>query len=436
MKTILIISPHFPPSNLAAVHRSRLFAHHLPSFGWQPIILTVDEKYYEEALDYNLEKLLPPGLRIEKVKAFNVTKPRLIGDIGLRGFFHLYKKAKQLILTEKMDFLYIPIPSFYCALLGRWLHSSTKIKYGIDYIDPWVHTFPGSNKIFSRHWFSTSIARLLEPIAVKKAVLITGVAAGYYEGVLQRNPHLMQQAVIGAMPYGGEKTDHEKLNGLNIGTWLYKKEPGKIKMVYAGAMLPKAYAPLEAIFKSIHQNPANFKNVEFIFIGTGRRANDPASYNIKQLAQQYGLWQTTVFEYPQRIPYLDVLAHLNIADGIFILGSTEPHYTPSKVYQGVLSGKPLLAVLHSASTAREVLEKSGAGIVLAFDGKEGLAKIATSFDKVFEEYSIYMQGYSADNINMKIFDQYSAYNLTGILAGLLNQVFNNTVAGQRYEQRL
>ncbi|MBC7689412.1 MAG: glycosyltransferase, partial [Aquabacterium sp.] len=65
MKKILIISPHFPPSNLAAVHRSRLFAHHLPSFGWQPIILTVDEKYYEEALDYNLEKLLPPGLRIE-----------------------------------------------------------------------------------------------------------------------------------------------------------------------------------------------------------------------------------------------------------------------------------------------------------------------------------------------------------------------------------
>ncbi|MBC7510233.1 MAG: hypothetical protein H7320_16035, partial [Ferruginibacter sp.] len=137
-----------------------------------------------------------------------------------------------------------------------------------------------------------------------------------------------------------------------------------------------------------------------------------------------------------RIPYLNVLAHLNIADGIFILGSTEPHYTPSKVYQGVLSGKPLLAELHSASTAREVLEKAGAGIVLAFDGEKGLAKITTSFDKIFEEYRIYMQGYSADIIDMKIFDQYSAYNLTGILADLLNQVFNNTVAGQRYEQRL
>ena len=29
LRKILIISPHFPPSNLAAVHRSRLFAQHL-----------------------------------------------------------------------------------------------------------------------------------------------------------------------------------------------------------------------------------------------------------------------------------------------------------------------------------------------------------------------------------------------------------------------
>ena len=97
MKKILIIYPHFPPCNLAGVHRSRLFAQHLPAFGWQPIILTVDEKYYEEKLDYNLEKLLPVDLRIEKVKAFKLTKPRVIGDIGLRAFFQFYKRAKQLI---------------------------------------------------------------------------------------------------------------------------------------------------------------------------------------------------------------------------------------------------------------------------------------------------------------------------------------------------
>ena len=56
MKKILIIYPHFPPSNLAGVHRPRLFANHLKSFGWEPVILTVHEKYYEEELDWNLHK--------------------------------------------------------------------------------------------------------------------------------------------------------------------------------------------------------------------------------------------------------------------------------------------------------------------------------------------------------------------------------------------
>src|SRR5688572_20660401 len=112
---------------------------HLPKFGWTPIILTINEKYYEEELDHNLEKLLPIDLRIERVNALPLTKPRIIGDSGLRGFLQLYHRAKQIILKDQIDFLYIPIPSFYIALLGRWLHKSTGVRYGIDYIDPWVH---------------------------------------------------------------------------------------------------------------------------------------------------------------------------------------------------------------------------------------------------------------------------------------------------------
>jgi len=65
---ILIIFPHFPSSNLAGVHRPRLFAQHLPEFGWEPVILIVDKKYYEEAPDWNLVKLFPKDLRINKVK--------------------------------------------------------------------------------------------------------------------------------------------------------------------------------------------------------------------------------------------------------------------------------------------------------------------------------------------------------------------------------
>ena len=420
MKKILILYPHFPPSNLAGVHRPRLFAQHLPSFGWEPVILTVDETFYEEKLDRNLEKLLPDNLRVEKVKAFHRKGP--IGDIGLRAFLQLYKKAKQLIQNEQFYFLYIPIPSFYCALLGRWLSSSTGIKYGIDYIDPWVHHFPGSEKKFSRHWFSTKLARMLEPIAVKNASLITGVAEGYYRPVLERNPHL-KKIVNGAMPYGGEPKDHEAVKGLQIKPYLFQKKADKIQLVYAGAMLPKAYSPLEEVFKTIAAQKHNYNDVEFHFIGSGKSPNDLKGYNIKPLAEKYGLWQSIVFEYPARIPYLDVLVHLDVADAVFILGSTEPHYTPSKLYQGVLAGKPILAILHAASTAVPVLEQSNAGLVLSFNGEEDLEKVAIQLTSLFGQFKDFIKQFDKKQVKQEVFSKYSAYAVTSQLAILLDTAY-------------
>lgn len=421
LRRILIITPHYPPSNLAAVHRSRLFAQHLPSFGWEPIILTVHERFYEEALDHDLERLLPDGQWIVKTNAFPVTKPRVIGDIGLRGFFQLYQAARKLIREERVDLVYIPIPSFYGALLGRWLHASTGIRYGIDYIDPWVQFFPGSEQKWSRHWWSTVLSRILEPIAVKRASFITGVAEGYYKGVIERNPELSARCLSAAMPYGGEAADHKAVAGLGRKPYLFQRN-GKLQFVYAGAMLPKAYGPLDAIFSAIAEHKDAFTDVEFHFIGSGKSPNDPEGYNVRPYAERYGLWGTVIHEYPARIPYLDVLVHLEAADSVFILGSTEAHYTPSKTYQGVLSGKPILAVLHEESTAVKVLRETHAGIVLDFPGEAGVAGISRQFSDVFRSFQAFRADFDPKNVDMRAFDQYSARQVTLTLADLLDRL--------------
>ena len=444
MKTILLITPHYPPSNLAAVHRSRLFAQHLPAFGWNPIILTVHEDFYEEALDWKLHKLLPKDQRIEKISAFKVTKPRLIGDIGLRGYFQLRRRALELIRSEKIDFVYIPIPSFYMALLGPYLFKKTGVPYGFDYIDPWVHVFPGSDKIFSRHWFTTQLAKFLEPIAVKHAALITGVSEGYYKPVLDRNPHLKTQALTAAMPYGGEESDHDFIR--NKGNEASSTSPAfgrqaqlhsTLNFVYAGAMLPKAYKPLEEIFKALQElqppqplHPPSLRlasstlqplqplqPLQLHFIGT--------LGTIKPFAEKYKLWGSAVLEHPDRIPYLDVLSKLDASDAVFILGSTEPHYTPSKVYQAVLSGKPILAVLHEASTAVRVLRESRAGIVVTLKGEEDLDTLSARFMEGLKEFMLFKQSFDPGNINRAAFEQYSAKAVTAQLVEKLDEIVSS-----------
>ncbi len=418
MKKILIIYPHFPPSNLAGVHRPRLLAQHLPTFGWEPVVLTVDEKFYEEIPDHNLVKLLPAGLRIEKVKAYPLTKPRLAGDIGLRAFFQLYKKARLLVRQEHFDFILIPVPSFYTALLGRLLHAFTGIPYGIDYIDPWVHRFPGSDKLFNRHWLSSKLARWLEPVAVKKADLITGVAEGYYLPVLERNPHLKQSAVSGSMPYGGEIKDHQLVTTLALAPYLFQKSD-LFQLVYAGAMLPKAYTLLEAVFRNISLHRESYLDTVFHFIGTGIPSQESVT---RKLAEKYGLWKTVVVEH-ERIPYLDVLVHLKEASAVFVLGSTEKHYSPSKIYQAVLSEKPVLALLHQESPARSIIENSNAGQVFAIN-ENTVDNLKDQFTNQYLAFREFAKRFSPLDVNRSVFAGYSAENVTRQFTQLLDKVFS------------
>lgn len=419
-KKIIIVSPHFPPSNLVGVHRARFLSKYLPDFDWEPIIVCVHEKYHEEKLDYDLLKLMRADARVEKVKAIGTKPFRLIGDIGLRGFFPMYFRILRLCRKEKIDMLYITIPSFWAALLGRLVHAANGIKYGIDYQDPWVHVFPGSDKKYSRHWWSTKLARLLEPFAVKNASFITGINLAYMQGTIDRNPHLLNQCKFAEMPIGIDPDDFEKVKQIQKPAYLFHANQ-KYKLVYAGAILPKAFTVLEAFLEAIADHKTVFENIEIYFIGTGKTVNDPEGYRVKEIAQKHGVWENIVFEYPQRIPYLDVLLHLNASNGVLIIGSTETHYSPSKVFQALLSKKPILAILHHQSDVISVINENQSGIVIGFTSEEDLSTIKNELEPAFLDFIRLINNFNIDN-NLKNKNILTAYQITAVLAELLTKV--------------
>lgn len=422
VKRVLIVAPHFPPSNLAGVHRSRLLSLHLEEFGWEPIIVTVHHRYYEEKLDWELEKLVPKALRVERVAAVPVRPIRLVGDIGIRGYVPLLRRIVKLTRRECVDFLYITIPSNYAALLGRPAKFLSGIPYGIDYIDPWVTPREQGKRVWQKSEVSRWLAHLLEPVAVKRASLITGVAGKYYEGVFERNKKLKGQILTAAMPYGASERDHAMARALNKSPYLFDDKYSGVRLMYAGAMLPRAYGPLECVLGAISEAPKLIEALRINFIGTGSRPNDPNSFNIKPVAQKYEVWKRCIYEHPARIPYIDVLTHLDATDGVFILGSTEPHYTPSKVFQAVLSGKPVFAVLHRESSAVEVIRKSGSGIVLTFDGAGDVGRIRQTFADAIGEFMGFVKEFDKNNVDMEFFAQFSARNMAKTLAGAFDRV--------------
>lgn len=360
MRKILILYPHWPPSNLAGVHRPRLIANFLSDFNWQPVIVTVDESYYEETPDKDLCKTVKPNIEVYRVRAlgiFKIKNKRIIGDIGLRGMFSMYRKAKEIISTQTIHFIWIPVPSFYTALLGRILNYKTGIPYGIDYIDPWVSRLADYHRrITSKAWWSQFIARILEPIAVKKASLISGVSELYYLPVIKRNfKHRLVHHI--GMPYGFDPQDHNIIIPNLRPPW--QAYSGQKPWVYAGAFLPQSHLFLQLFFRAIKQLRELNEwddQVHIYFLGTGKYPGK----QILEYAEMEGI-ADCVTEINSRFPYLHVLNFLSLASRVLVIGSTEKHYTASKIFQSLLSKKPVMSIFHESSAAIPILEECSAG---------------------------------------------------------------------------
>jgi hypothetical protein len=243
----------------------------------------------------------------------------------------------------------------------------------------------------------------------------------YYEAVLQRNPSLRDTCVTAAMPMGHSEADYRMLYTAPRETFVFRKDDGLFHMIYAGAMLPKAHAVLNRFFEALivlrDCHPNLMERLRVHFVGTGTSPNNVQGHNIRPQAQRFGL-ERWVDEHPNRIGYVDVLNHLACASGILIVGSTEAHYSPSKVYQAVQAKRPIFALLHEQSTAVSVLRESRACQAVTFteerlpEAEELAAKLA-SF--------IRDPQYSANDVRWDVFDAYSARNSARMLASAIDR---------------
>ena len=71
MRRVLIISPYFPPSNAADMQRVRTSLPYFKQFGWDPEVVTVDERYSEMVKDGLLTQSLPQDIKIHRVNVLS-----------------------------------------------------------------------------------------------------------------------------------------------------------------------------------------------------------------------------------------------------------------------------------------------------------------------------------------------------------------------------
>jgi glycosyltransferase involved in cell wall biosynthesis len=377
MRRVLMVSPHFPPDTSAGTHRVRLFSSYLAEFGWEPTVVSVDPSGYEGRLDPDLSQLLPDTVRVVRTRALDarLTRRLGIGDLGLRALPGLRRECDRLMATEAFDALFITIYPTYPAVLGPMLKRRHRVPFVLDYQDPWVGSWgrdsgPGANGTpDTRSRLSRVLATQLEPRVVRAADALTAVSARTYEEVLARVPDARPRACA-AIPLGFDERDLDALRRApRINRW-FDECDGNVHVCYVGTVLPKGFDVLRTLFAAAarvrERSPRAYARLRFHFIGTSNQRSASDS-RVVPIAREAGV-DGVVTESPERIDYLDALNVQTRAHALVLLGSSEAHYTPSKVFPALLAGRPIVACYHAASSAVDLLRHPSVDArVFAFD---------------------------------------------------------------------
>lgn len=162
--------------------------------------------------------------------------------------------------------------------------------------------------------------------------------------------------------------------------------------------------------------------IRFAFVGTSNQpgaAGASATHRVTPIAREAGIADMVV-ETPERVPFIEALALQANAHVILMLGSDEPHYTASKIYPGMMSGRPFLSIFHQASSAHQILSASGGGAAFSFETLAELEAVKAKVTEALRELTQAPEKFPA--IPPSAYARYSAHAVAGRFAGILDQL--------------
>jgi len=345
-----------------------------------------------------------------------------IGDVGMRSMWHHWPAVKRICKEQKIDLVFIPVPPSVPMVLGRLAHQKFGIPYVVDYIDPWVTEYYWKVPKAQRppKWpLAYAMSRVLEPFALKKVSHITGVSKGTTDSVVSRYPKLTANDAT-EIPYGAEPDDFNFLRQHPRSQTIFAKSDGLFHLSYVGACIPGMHPTVRALFAAVRlgldTQPEVFARLRLHFVGTSYATNGSANAQLPAIAREFGI-EAKVDERAGRVSYLDSLQVMLDSNGLFLVGSDEPHYTASKVFTYLLAGRPLLSIFHEESSVIEFLKGSTLAHTVSYGPTRPPATQVEAINKALTEILLA----SPQSCRWEQWDSFSARAMTARLAEALDQ---------------
>ena len=143
---VLMVAFHFPPlAGSSGIQRTLRFAQHLPSFGWQPLVLSAAVCAYERTSD-DLNADVPAGTVVRRAFALDTARHlalrgRYIGamarpDRWISWRFDAVRQGMRMIREFKPHAIWSTYPIATAHVIGAELHKWSGLPWLADFRDP------------------------------------------------------------------------------------------------------------------------------------------------------------------------------------------------------------------------------------------------------------------------------------------------------------
>jgi len=380
MKKVLFITYYWPPSGKASLHWPLKITKHLPKYGWQPSVLTVEKDTFSQQ-DETLSEDISSELKVTRAKSyepFNIYKKFMgkkeddqlvtsetisklnkslshrisiwlrmnlfIPDARIGWYFPAVKATRKLIKDEKIDAIVSVGPPHSTHLIGKKISKKLNIPHVPVFIDPWVDII--YYKDFKRSKITLSIDNHFEKSVLRNAKAVVFVTETMQNDYLKKYNFIEGKSNV--LFWGYNEEDFERIV-------VNKEQKEEEILVHAGNIF--SYQNPPNFWKQIKNENERGNNIRIKFIGTV----DP---EIKKSIHEEGLNEIT--EYCGFLPYDEMLKNISEAEFLLVCAS-EPRHVPGKLFEYLRTGNPIIAFGNNNKEVRQILDNSNAGMMFNYE---------------------------------------------------------------------
>ncbi len=422
MKRVLLITYDFPPTGGSGVQRPTKFAKYLPTYGWQPVVLTTrlgrpvarDPSLLADVADVEVHRVAAPNpyrtvkrmrrmlgiekrLRAEPVSA-DLGRVRgwnpqawLIPDAKVFWVPFGFAWAATLPKHKRCDLVLSTIPTPSAAILGWQIARMWKVPHVVDYRDPWADGFFIPERIRPLKAFEMYLERNI--LRHASAAVIVG----------ERELAEIRRFVLDPpLPIEVISNGYDESDFLDV---KQKRPEGKFVIAHVGVLYQQK--DLSGLLRGLQILAARthdlVREVHFVQVGT------VAVGTRKQLDEMQKVVRVSVIP---PVSHPDAIAYMLGAD--LLCQPTFDNAMPGSTFEYLRAGRPILGIGDEAADLGKLLVQFGRGEVFA--GRDGVG-IADFIRRVMENR--FRVGHGIDDDISPL----SRENGVNRLAELLNRVF-------------